>query len=166
LFAEQRPSTGRDILLMPPGQRTPRPLLASPADETSPRISPDGRWLAYVSNASGRFEVYVGPVNAVERSRAISMGGGTEPVWLMNGREIYYREGTRMMAVSIDASGSAAGKPSLLFDGGFARGTSDTASYDVTPDGRFVMVQPPPTSGPVLHILVNWLRELHPASPR
>jgi serine/threonine-protein kinase len=166
VFAEQRPSTGRDLLLLPPGQRTPRALLASPADETSPRISPDGRWLAYVSNASGRFEVYVGPVNAVERSRTISTDGGTEPVWSSNGREIYYREGTRMMAVSIDASGSAAGKPTLLFDGGFARGTSDTASYDVTPDGRFVMVQPPPTSGPVLHILVNWLHELHPASPR
>lgn len=166
VFVEQRPSTGRDILRLPPGQRTPDPLLASPADESSPRMSHDGRLLAYVSNASGRFEVYVGPLNAPERSRSISTDGGTEPVWSMNGREIYYREGTRMMVVSIDTSGGAAGRPSLLFDSDFARGSSDTPNYDVTPDGRFVMVQPPPTSGPVLHILVNWLRELHGASAR
>ena len=166
VFTEQRPSTGRDILRLPPGQRTPSSLLASPADETSPRISPDGRLLSYVSNASGRFEVYVGPLNAVERSRPISTDGGTEPVWSTNAREIYFREGTRMMAVPIDASGNATGRPTMLFDGGFARGTSDTANYDVTADGKFVMVQPPAASGPVLHILVNWLRELHSGSAR
>jgi hypothetical protein len=83
----------------------------------------------------------------------------------LNGREIYFREGTRMMAVPIDASGNATGRPTLLFDGGFARGTSDTANYDVTADGRFVMVQPPPASGPVMHILVNW-RELRGESAR
>ncbi len=166
VFTEQRPSTGRDILQLLPGQRTPSPLLASPADETSPRISPDRRWLSYVSNASGRFEVYVGPLNVVERSRPISTDGGTEPVWSMNGREIYFREGTRMMAVTIDASGTATGRPTLLFDGNFARGTSDMANYDVTAEGRFVMVQPPAASGPVLHILVNWLRELHSGSAR
>jgi hypothetical protein len=54
----------------------------------------------------------------------------------------------------------------VIFDGGVVRGTSDTANYDVTPEGRFVMVQPPPTSGPVLHILMNWLRELHRESAR
>jgi Tol biopolymer transport system component len=165
VYAEQRPSTGRDILLLPAGQPAPRPLLASRADETSPRISPDGRSLAYVSNASGRFEVYVGPLSAPERARPISTEGGTEPVWSVNGREIYYREGARMMAVSIDAAGSPAGKSSFLFEGSFARGTSDAANYDVTSDGRFIMVQPPPEAGPVLHILMNW-RELRRPSAR
>ena len=84
----------------------------------------------------------------------------------MNGREIYFREGTRMMAVPINTSGNATGRPTLLFDGGFARGTSDTPNYDVPTDGRFVMVQPPPASGPVMHILVNWRRELRGVSGR
>jgi serine/threonine-protein kinase len=164
VYAEQRPSTGRDILLLPAGQLAPRPLLASRADETSPRMSPDGRLLAYVSNASGRFEVYVGPLSAPERARPISTEGGTEPVWSVNGREVYYREGARMMAVSIDAAGSPAGKPSFLFEGSFARGTSDTANYDVTSDGRFIMVQPPPEAGPVLHMLMNWRELRHPSA--
>jgi eukaryotic-like serine/threonine-protein kinase len=166
-FAEQRPSTGRDILLLPPRESTPRPLLTTPADETSPKISPDGRLLAYVSNASGRFEVYVGALNNAERSRLISVDGGTEPVWSMDGREIFYREGAKVMAVAVDSTGRANRRPLMLFEGDFARGTSDTPNYDIMPDGRFVMVQPPAqTSGPALHLLLNWVQGLRSGSLR
>jgi serine/threonine-protein kinase len=166
-FVERRPSTGRDILLLPARDQTPRVLLGSQADETSPKISPDGRLLAYVSNTSGRFEVYVAPLNDVERSRPISTEGGTEPVWSMNGRELFYRADTKMMAVPIDATGRGQDRPAVLFDGDFARGTSDTPNYDIMPDGRFVMVQPPPqTSGPALHVLLDWLGQLRGESLR
>jgi eukaryotic-like serine/threonine-protein kinase len=166
VFVEVRPSTGRDILVLATRNPTPRPLLATSADETSPRISPNGQLLAYASNASGRFEVYVAPLNDGERSQQISSDGGTEPVWSMDGREVFYREGAKMMATAVNTIGRANGRL-MLFEGDFARGTSDTPNYDIMPDGRFVMVQPPSqTSGPVLHVLINWLQTLRSASLR
>ena len=165
-YTERRATTGRDILLLSLRDHTQRALLTSSADESSPKFSPDGRWLAYVSNETGSFEVYVRPSSASGRGRPVSVEGGSEPVWAPNGRELFYREGTRMMAVTIDAGGQAQ-PPRVLFDGDFARGTIDAANYDVMPDGRFVMIQrPSPTSGPTLHVLINWLAALDAVSRR
>jgi eukaryotic-like serine/threonine-protein kinase len=166
-FTEQRSATGRDILLLPAGDRTPRALLASNLDETSPRISPDGRWLAYVSAESGRSAVYVTQLSNPARARRVSVEGGSEPVWGSVGRELFYRQGTTMMAVTIDAAGQVQSGPGALFDGDFVRGTLDTANYDVMPDGRFVMVRRSSQSAePTLHVLINWLGTLGAASPR
>ena len=167
VFTEQRSATGRDILLLPAGDRTPRALLASNVDETSPRISPDGRWLAYVSAEGGRSAVYVTPLSNPARARRVSVEGGSEPVWGSGGRELFYRQGTTMMAATIDAAGQVQSGPGALFDGDFVRGTLDTANYDVMPDGRFVMVQRSSQSAePTLHVLINWLGTLKAASPR
>ena len=167
VFTEQRSATGRDILLLPAGDRTPRALLASNADETSPKISPDGRWLAYVSAEGGRSEVYVTQLSNPARARRVSVEGGSEPVWGSGGRELFYRQGTTMMAVTIDAAGQVQSGPGALFDADFVRGTLDTANYDVMPDGRFVMVQRSSQSAePTLHVLINWLGTLKAASPR
>jgi Tol biopolymer transport system component len=167
VFTEQRSATGRDILLLAPGDRTPRALLASDVDETSAKISPDGRWLAYVSAEGGRSEVYITQLSNPARARRVSVEGGGEPVWGSGGRELFYRQGTTMMAVTIDAAGQAKSGPGALFDGEFVRGTLDTANYDVMPDGRFVMVQRSSQSAePTLHVLINWLGTLGPASPR
>jgi serine/threonine-protein kinase len=167
VFTEQRPATGRDILLLPNGDRTPRALLASNADETSPRISPDGRWLAYVSADGGRSAVYVTQFSNPARARRVSVEGGSEPAWGPGGRELFYRQGTTMMAMTIDATGQVQSGPAVLFDGDFVRGTLDTANYDVMPDGRFVMVQRSSQSAePTLHVLINWLGTLGAASPR
>lgn len=70
------------------------------------------------------------PLSATGRVRPISVEGGSEPVWAPDGRELFYREGTRMMAVTIDAGGQV-GPARVLFDGDFARGTIDAANYDV-----------------------------------
>jgi Tol biopolymer transport system component len=159
-YTERRATTGRDILLLSLRDQTQRALLTSPADESSPKFSPDGLRIAYVSNETGSFEVYVRPLSASGRGRPVSVGGGSEPVWASNGRELFYREGTRMMAVPLDPGGKVQ-PPRVLFDGDFARGTIDAANYDVLPDGRFVMVQrSSPTSGPTLHVFVNWLAAL------
>ena len=167
VFTEQRSATGRDILLLAAGDRTPRSLLASNADETSPRISPDGRWLAYVSADRGRSTVNVTPLSNPARTRRVSVEGGSEPVWGPGGRELFYRQGATMMAVTIDAAGQVQSGPGALFDGDFVRGTLDGANYDVMPDGRFVMVQRSSQSAePTLHVLINWLGTLGPASPR
>jgi eukaryotic-like serine/threonine-protein kinase len=167
VFTEQRSATGRDILLLPAGDRTPRALLASNVDETSPRISPDGRWLAYVSAEGGRSAVYVMPLSNPARARRVSVEGGSEPVWGSGGRELFYRQGTTMMAATIDAAGQVQSGPGALFEGDFIRGNLDTANYDVMPDGRFVMVQRSSQSAePTLHVLINWLGTLKAASPR
>jgi len=167
VFTEQRSATGRDILILPAGERTPRAVLASRADETSPKVSPDGQWLAYVSNDGARSDVYVTQLSNPARARRVSVEGGSEPVWASAGRELFYRQGTAMMAVSIDASGQVQSGPRALFDADFVRGTLDTANYDVLPDGRFVMVQRASQgSEPMLHVLINWVGTLSATSPR
>jgi serine/threonine-protein kinase len=167
VFTEQRTATGRDILLLSARDRTPRPLLVGSADESSPSFSPNGRSLAYVSNATGRSEVFVTLASVTPRPQQISTDGGSEPVWAPHGRELYFRQGTKMMVVSINEAGQVGARPRELFDGEFAPGTIDAANYDVMPDGRFVLIQrQSQASGPSLHVLVNWLGTLAPLSSR
>ena len=103
-FVEQNPSTGRDIWLLPLDHlRAARALINSPSDESAPRFSPDGRALAYVSNETGRNEVYVRGLTDQARTRLVSSDGGTEPVWARDGSALFYRRGTKMMVASIAA---------------------------------------------------------------
>jgi len=163
-FVEQKPATGRDIWLLPLDRdRTARPLIESPADESAPRFSPDGRSLAYVSNETGRNQVHVRSLTDPARTRPVSTDGGTEPVWARDGSELFYRVGTKMMAVSIAAGAEmGAAKPRLLFAGEFEKGTIDAANYDVTADHRFVMIQAAErtTAQPTLHVLLHWFETI------
>jgi serine/threonine-protein kinase len=166
-YVERRPATGRDILLLTPDHRS-RTLLESPADESAPAFSPDGQWLAYVSDETGRSEVYVRARTDSARARRISTDGGSEPVWDPGGRSLYYRNGARMMSVAVSSRDDGAGRPVLLFERDFARGSIDSPNYDVMPDGRFVMIQRPPqrSSPESLHVLLNWSGNLEAASTR
>jgi len=156
-FVERRPDTGRDILLVSPRARRPAPWLASPSDESTPRISPDGRWLAYVSNQSGQDEVYVKPVAGGERVYPISTGGGAEPVWGTNPGELFYRNPDGMMLATFDGTTARESRAQLLFKGEFAGGTIDSPNYDVMPDGqRFIMIQRQSAVPTTLHVLLNW----------
>jgi serine/threonine-protein kinase len=158
---EQKAATGRDIWLLPlDHDRAARPLIDSPSDESAPRFSPDGRSLAYVSNESGRNEVYVRSMTDPARTRPVSTDGGAEPVWARDGSELFFRAGTKMMAASIAAGAEMRiAKPHALFDGEFEKGTIDAANYDVTADHRFVMLQAAERSAaqPTLHVLLHWL---------
>jgi Tol biopolymer transport system component len=161
-FVEQHPTKGRDIRLLAPNDRSTRSWLDSTFEEGAPRFSPDGRWLAYVSNESGRHEVYIRLLAGSSGRQPVSNGGGTEPVWARDGRELFYRQGNTMMAVGLTGRGAdlQAGRPQALFDGSFVKGSIDAANYDVTPDGqRFLMVQSDqPTAGSTtFHALVDWL---------
>src|SRR6185436_1630687 len=122
-----------------------QPILKTPAYEGGARLSPDGKWLAYVSNESGQYEVYVRPFGGADRRWQVSTEGGTQTVWNPNGRELFYRSGNRMMAVDIMASGDALqlSPPHLLFEQRYAFSAGITiANYDVSRDGqRFVMVK-------------------------
>jgi len=150
------------------GDTTPVPFLATGFTEKNPAVSPDGRWLAYTSNESGRDEVYVRPFpNTTDGRWQISTAGGHQPRWSPNGRALYYLDPTaRLIAVAV-ATGAqfAIGESKPLFDvSGF---TIDAfhQGYDVTPDGRhFLFLAPRRLSdasrAPILVRVDRWFNDI------
>jgi dipeptidyl aminopeptidase/acylaminoacyl peptidase len=124
------------------------------------RLSPDGRWLAYVSEQSGTREVYIQAFPGPGARVQVSSGGGTEPVWHPNGRELFYRTAATLMAASLAVSPElSVVRRDSLFTIGLSMPTQ-VANYDVMPDGdRFIAIRPRSTGGPPL-IIVNWTTEL------
>jgi eukaryotic-like serine/threonine-protein kinase len=169
-FTELDPTTGRDIWVLRMSDRKPQPFLRTPSDECAPRFSPDGRWLAYVSDASGRYEIYVQPYPGPGGKWQISTEGGTEPMWNRNGRELFYRSGGKMMVVEITTQPSfAMGRPRTLFEGGQYMPPTGSypypfPNYDVSPDGqRFLMITR--DSKPQINVVLNWFEELKSRVP-
>jgi serine/threonine-protein kinase len=152
-------TSGADIWVRH-ADEAPRSFLATPFNERTPMFSPDGRWLAYVSDQSGRDEVYVQPYPGPGGRWQISTQGGTEPMWSRNGRELFYRNGDSMMAVAVETEPSfTAGTPQVLFAGQYDMNPGAAQSYDVAPDGRFLMLRSNRESAQ-LHVVVNWIEEL------
>jgi eukaryotic-like serine/threonine-protein kinase len=161
-FMEQHPSTGRDIwLLRRNGERTS--FLNSEADESAPRFSPDGRWIAYVSNESGQAEVYVRGVNA-RLSNRISSQGGSEPVWGLDGGTLYYRSYGKLLASQMGSGIPLASR--VVSAIATEPGTFDAAGYDVMSGNRFLMIAGPSpgTTAAELRIILNWT-PVSPSSP-
>jgi serine/threonine-protein kinase len=137
---------GRDIYAMQVGvDDEPRPLIAEEYDEMRPALSPDGRWLAYASNETGRFEIYVRPFPDVDSGRwQISTRGGNGPRWSAAGDEIFFADqNTNMVAARVNGSGSAfvAEAPQVLFPVTNDFETGDLfVPFDVSPDGRRFMM--------------------------
>jgi eukaryotic-like serine/threonine-protein kinase len=165
----------RDIWILKPGDRSVQPFLATQFNEGAASFSPDGRWLAYISNESGRPEVYVQPYPGPGGKWQISTGGGTEPLWNHNGRELFYRSGRRMMLVQVTTGPAfTASKPVVLFEKDYAASEFPATgiAYDVSRDGqRFLMVKEPGQGSPVaqINVVVNWfdeLKRLAPPTPR
>jgi serine/threonine-protein kinase len=172
-FSELRPGTQSDLwLLHLEGERRSELFLRTEFDEREPMISSDGRWLAYASNASGRYEIYVQPFPEGGRRHLVSRDGGLEPLWSRDGRELFFRSGEKVMTVAIEAGDEfSAGDPKPLFEGTygfeFLRTSLGSPNYDVGPDGRFLMVRPEPDA-PLRQIAVvlDWTRELEELVPR
>jgi Tol biopolymer transport system component len=162
LVFEEYGATAREVWIQRvDGDRKPRPFLNGPFNESAARLSPNGRWLAYVSDESGREEVYVVPFPGSGGRWPISTDGGSQPVWARNGRELYYRNGDRTMAVTVtsDATFSAT-KPRFLFEAKYLSG--ELLTYDVTPDGEFLMIELGESDTPPSQInaVLNWLQEV------
>jgi Tol biopolymer transport system component len=139
-----------------------RPLLSTPAYEGGARLSPDGRWLTYVSNESGRNEIYLRPYAGEDRRWQVSTGGGTQAIWNSNGREIVYREGDRLMSVDLVTSPAVSlSQPRALFEQRYAFGAGITIpNFDISSDGqRFLMIKDEATAGR-LHVVMNWFGDL------
>ncbi len=158
----------RDIWVLPLDTREPLPFLRTPAFETSPRFSPDGRWLAYVSLDSGVAEVYVRPFPGPGGRLQISNGGGSEPVWSRSGGELFYRDGNRMMSTVLRMVPTlSAERPRLLFEGSYLRSDTGGSGYDVAGDGRFLMIQPvePERAVTSINVVLQWFDDLKGRGP-
>jgi len=159
VFYEVHPERARDIWILDRrGGGEPKPWLATAANERGMALSPDGRFLAYVSNESGRDEVFVRSFPSGEGPWIVSTGGGSEPLWKRNGTELFYRDGLRVLAVEVDvSSGFRAGTPYFLFEGPYMREVAGNANYDVSPDGeRFLMVHQGTSNADRLHVVLGW----------
>jgi eukaryotic-like serine/threonine-protein kinase len=163
LFYERRTqNTKWDIWRVTPGAGDPAPAIATPFDDRAPRVSPDGRWLAYASDENGRAEVYVRALTGSGQRWPVSAGGGLAPVWAPDGRRLYFRgsgpRGNRgdMWAVDVSTSPAfSAGTPRRLF-----AAPSMAEDFDIAPDGRrFAMVQEDDTAPTrELRLVLNGLR--------
>ncbi len=153
------------------GERAWEPLIHTESNETAPALSPDGRWIAYASDETGQYEVYVQRFPGLGERRLISTGGGMQPTWSPDGKELFYRRwyDDAMMVVPIDTvSTLTVGDPAILFEGSYCRfgGFPFVRDYDIAPDGkRFLMIKdvrppeeiPPPEQ---ITVVLNWFQEL------
>jgi Tol biopolymer transport system component len=141
--------------------RKPKSLLSSQTQNFSPSLSPDGRWMAYVSDETGRLEVYVRPFPGPGGRWQISKDGGNEPRWSPTGREIFFRSGSAMMAAEVHAGAQfASGALYELFRTTSSPSTFHT-NYDVTRDGQtFIMVQPKASNDQSVVVVLNWFDNL------
>jgi serine/threonine-protein kinase len=144
LYREVHPQRGGDLLLRSlDGDGSSLPLLVTEFNKRNAEISPDGRWLAYGSDASGQYEIYARPFpNANEGLEQVSRGGGNHPLWARDGSELFYLDpGGRLLAVPVRLDPSFNfGNPEIVFEESYYASTGRT--YDVHPDGeRFLMIK-------------------------
>ena len=146
----------------------PEPFLVTPFQERAAAFSPDGRWLAFVSNESGRDEVYVQPYPGPGPEFTVSTAGGREPLWSPDGSELFYRTEDQLMVVAVEPGDTfRADTPRPLFADPYVRDRPVTSApmYDIMPDGqRFVMVSANAESGTdeglAVILVENWFEEL------
>ena len=157
-------------------EQTAAPLIEGEFRSSNAVISPDGQWLAYTSNQSGRSEVYVQPYPGPGPTVPVSIGGAGAAAWSADGSELFYRSGIRMMAADVVTEGDelSVGTPRALFEGAYSfAGQGGVRQFDVAPDSRFVMItfgatQPsdigdaPPTQ---VVLVQNWFEELKERVP-
>jgi Tol biopolymer transport system component len=178
-FFQRAPATGADIWMLSLGDpdRTTRPFVQTAANERWPEFSPDGRWVAYASDESGRDEVYVQPYPGPGSRHPISAGGGAQPAWARNGRELFFTvpdatvasDLNKVMVVDVTTTPTfKAGVPRPLES--VVHFTNPIRAYDVSADGqRFITVrdndrpsEPPPAQ---MILVQNWLEELKQRVP-
>jgi Tol biopolymer transport system component len=169
-FVDVDPTTGWDIWVLRLSDHKAQPFLQTASNESAPTFSPDGHWLAYVSDETGHWEVYVQPYPGPGGKWQISVDGGTEPAWNPNGRELFYRSGRKMMAAEIVTQlGFTVGKPRVLFESDFLLTPLQFSNYDVSQDGqRFLMLKlddAGETAPAQINVVLNWFEELKRLAP-
>ncbi|MEO6224125.1 MAG: protein kinase [Vicinamibacterales bacterium] len=159
LFKTTGPLTGTDLWLLPHGGQ-PKAWVATGAEEYEGRFSPDGRTIAYISNASGRDEVYIQSLDSATDRFQVSAAGGADAVWSLKGDRLYFRQGNVMMQAAVNTTGRlSSNAPVQLFNGGWTL----SQSFDLMPDDQhFLMVQQPREAVPTrIDIVLNWFTTLN-----
>jgi serine/threonine-protein kinase len=164
-FVEIHPSQRRDIWLMSlDGDRRSEPLIATDADERDAKFSPDGQWLAYVSDETGRDEVFIRPVGTRGGRKQLSSEGGTEPAWSPKGHELFFTKGDQLAAVTLDGQGNPVGPNRVLFTAPRFEDLQvepENVLFDVMPDGEHFVFLLEQSSSPMhYNVVLNWTEEL------
>ena len=168
-YQESSQGVDFDIYVLPlSGDAEPQPVVDGPAEEFHPAVSPDGRWLAYVSDESGQSEIYLTDLPDRRGRSLVSSDGGIGPAWAPDGGELYYVQSvegqTALIAVRVETTPALElSRPETLFRGPFTLPLQFGRSYDVSPDGeRFLMVRRPVEVESLerLSVVINWVDEL------
>jgi len=159
LATAEEPGSDVDIVAIHlQGNGRVEPLLTSDDNEVHAALSPDGKWLAYVSDEPGRYEVFVKSFPDLEGTWQISTEGGQAPVWAPDGAAIYYRDGASLVKVPVkNEGGFIPGRGEALFE------AEQYGNYDIHPDGkRFLMIKRSQEDAPITELIVveNWSEEL------
>jgi serine/threonine protein kinase len=170
-FVKESQSTGDDIWLLSfsdKGQDSARKFASTPFQERQPVFSPDGMWIAYISDEAGEFDVYIQPSNGAGQRRKLSAGGGVEPVWHPNGGElIYYKDKTAfsVLVKTVPEFGTSAPRP--LFEIPNLITSSRFRDVDISRDGsKFVAMTPLEEPQELeIHVVLNWFEELKSLVP-
>jgi Tol biopolymer transport system component len=159
-YTVQSATNASDVWALPLfGDRKPLSVAKTAANEARARFSPDGRWIAYDSNESGQYEVYVRPFPSLDGRQQVSVGGATEPVWRGDSRELYFRAaGNRMMAASIRPGGTwlRPDAPTLLFHSVPSPRLGSSSTYAVSSDGQRFLLNTFVEDQPPITLLLNW----------
>jgi serine/threonine-protein kinase len=160
-FRSNGDGIGGNIFLLPlEGDRKPQPLQTNGNVEWASAFSPDGHWIAYQSDESGGYEIYVQPYPGPGKKWQVSIGGGDLPTWNPKGHELFYRKGDKTMVVDLTTSPNfSAGKPRLLYEGPYG---------EPSPDGlKFLAIQPVEPEPPrtEIEVVLNWSEELKQKVP-
>jgi hypothetical protein len=157
-------TTKRDIYVLPlDAGAQPRCIACGPANEILPSFSPDGRWIAYTSDGSGRNEIYVQHYPGQAAPIRVSPECGQNSLWAPSGREIYYRQGNAVWAIGFDASSGKPGKTRRMFSGKYEPNGNWNRDWLISPDGsRFLMLKAKddPPDYRRIQVVVNWFEEL------
>jgi serine/threonine-protein kinase len=162
-FQQNTADTGVDLSILPmEGDRQPYSWLKTKFLEWGATFSRDGKWIAYTSDESGQFEIYVRSFPDAGGKRQISTGGGEEVIWSPDASALFYREGLKWMSVAVQTQPEfRADAPKVMFEGPYLNVPG--VSYDVTPDGQhFIMIEENQKQGPTtqLNVVLNWFEEL------
>jgi serine/threonine protein kinase len=160
LYMHIAPDTSLDLWVKT-GNEQPRPWLMTKFSELLASYSSDGKYVAYCSDESGQYEIYVRPASGEGAKWQISTEGGEEPIWAKDGRELFYRNGQKWMAVDVTtAQEFKSGSPRLLFEGPYLN--IPGFSYDVAADGRFLILEEHFKQSPTLQVqaIFNWEDEV------
>lgn len=153
-----------DIWLHSPSGES-RAFLATPANELGAAFSPDGRWLAYHSDQSGRFEVYVEPFPGPGERVAVSAKGGTTPVWSTDGSELHFRQDTAVMTATVSGTDMfSVSPPRHVLDGPYWLDPTGHLAFGVLPDGKLLMIDTGQANE--IHVVLDWVEELKRLVPQ